>query len=57
MKFQPFVSHYRGPRCPFDATPGGSYISRNSMKEQTMADLLETIEDGVAVLTLNRPEA
>ena len=22
-----------------------------------MADLLETIEDGVAVLTLNRPEA
>jgi 2-(1,2-epoxy-1,2-dihydrophenyl)acetyl-CoA isomerase len=29
----------------------------NLIKERSMADLLESIEDGVAVLTLNRPEA
>jgi 2-(1,2-epoxy-1,2-dihydrophenyl)acetyl-CoA isomerase len=39
------------------ATPPPAKLAANALPEDPMPDLLETIEDGIATLTLNRPEA
>jgi 2-(1,2-epoxy-1,2-dihydrophenyl)acetyl-CoA isomerase len=38
------------------AKPRAAKVSDTGLSEDTVPDLIETIEDGVAILTLNRPE-
>lgn len=49
----------RGPPWPMmlQATPPPAKVVANTLMEEPVPDLLETIEDGIATLTLNRPEA
>src|ERR1700678_2644258 len=38
------------------ATPGNAKVSQTTPPEDQVPDLIETVENGIATLTLNRPE-